>query len=352
MSGFRSFDSHSVDFADTTTILVGHNAAGKTNTVEALQMLTAGYSFRRPTPRQLINDSCEEARIALHLEGDGRVMDMTCDIAPGKRQYSRNGKKCQAAEVPATLMSVLFCPDDLFLVKRGASFRRDEIDDFGRQANAGYSKVLAAYLRAVEQRNRLLKEDAPDLGLLDAWDASVALGGATLLQARMRLFTRLSGKISEIYGQISGGEKLSCSYECSLGPDLFELTRDELAELLAERLRDVRSDDLRRQQTTVGPHRDDITFGIDGRDARLFGSQGQQRSVVIALKMAEVLLSAEIVGEQPLLLLDDVMSELDENRREAVLSFAQRGIQTVVTTTNLGYFSDDLLSASKVVRFG
>ena len=156
MSGFRSFDSHSVDFSDTTTILVGHNAAGKTNTVEALQMLTAGYSFRRPTPRQLINDSCEEARIALHLEGDGRVMDMACDIAPGKRQYSRNGKKCQAAEVPATLMSVLFCPDDLFLVKRGASFRRDEIDDFGRQANAGYSKVLAAYTRAVEQRNRLL----------------------------------------------------------------------------------------------------------------------------------------------------------------------------------------------------
>ena len=92
MSGFRSFDSHSVDFSDTTTILVGHNAAGKTNTVEALQMLTAGYSFRRPTPRQLINDSCEEARIALHLEGDGRVMDMACDIAPGKRQYSRNGR--------------------------------------------------------------------------------------------------------------------------------------------------------------------------------------------------------------------------------------------------------------------
>jgi len=351
MRSFRSFSERVVDFGDATTILVGRNATGKTNTVEALQMLTAGYSFRRPTPRQLINDKGDAARVALRLEGDGRIMDMTCDIASGKRQYFRNGKKCQATEMPGTLMSVLFCPDDLSLVKRGASYRRDEIDDFGRQANAGYSKVLAAYARAVEQRNRLLKEDTPNLDLLEAWDASVALGGATLLLARMRLFSRLRESVSDVYRQISGGEVLSCSYECSLGNGLAELSRDDLAGVFARRLFETRSDDLRRQQTTIGPHRDDVTFEIDGHDARAFGSQGQQRSVVLALKMSEVLLSAEILGEQPLLLLDDVMSELDESRRESVLSFVHQGIQTVITTTNLGYFSKELLSRSRVVSF-
>lgn len=351
MRGFRSFSDCVVDFDDTTTILVGRNATGKTNTIEALQMLTAGYSFRHPTPRQLINDKCDESRVTLYLEGDGRIMDMACDISSGKRQYFRNGKKCQATEMPGTLMSILFCPDDLSLVKRGASYRRDEIDDFGRQANAGYSKVLAAYMRAVEQRNRLLKEENPDPELLDAWDKSVALGGATLLLARMRLFSRLKKRISDVYCQISGGEVLSCSYESSLGGDLSKLSRDDLAEVFARNLLETRSDDLRRQQTTVGPHRDDIVFEIDGHDARTFGSQGQQRSVVLALKMSEVLLAAEILGEQPLLLLDDVMSELDETRRESVLSFVHQGIQTVITTTNLGYFSKELLSRAKVVSF-
>ena len=253
--------------------------------------------------------------------------------------------------MPATLMSVLFSPDDLALVKRGASGRRDELDDFGRQANRGYSNVLAAYTRAVEQRNRLLKESRCDLGLLDAWDSSVALGGATLLASRLRLFRRLSEKVSAIYARVAAGEELTCAYVCSLGEEALGMGRDELCELFAGRLRAARSEDLRRQQTTVGPHRDDVRFEIAGRDARAFGSQGQQRCVVLALKMAEVELAREVVGARPLLLLDDVMSELDAARREAVVRFAQTGIQTVVTTTNLGYFSPELLDASEVVRF-
>ena len=206
--------------------------------------------------------------------------------------------------------------------------------------------------RAVEQRNRLLKEEWPDQALLSAWDASVALGGATLLQSRLRLFERLRAHMERIYLEISQGETLSCSYECSLGEGVGELTRDELADRFAARLLDLRKDELRRQQTLVGPQRDDVTFAIDGRDARAFGSQGQQRSIVLAWKMAEVELCEEVVGDKPLLLLDDVMSELDEVRRDAVTRFVQGGIQTVVTTTNLGYFPDELLDRAKVVSFG
>ncbi len=352
LADFRSFERLGVALSPGVTVFVGPNAAGKTNTVEALQLLTSGQSFRRPTPSQLVRDGAESARIDARLEGDGRVLDARLDVVAGRRQFSRNGKRCQAADMPGELMSVLFSPDDLALVKRGASVRRDEIDDFGRQANRGYANVLAAYLRSVEQRNRLLKDEFPDEGLIEAWDSSVSLGGATLLHARLRLFSRLADRVSEVYGRVSGGEELVCSYSSTLGEGVEGLTRDELRDLFYERLRAGRPDDLRRRQTCVGPHRDDVSFSIEGRDARSFGSQGQQRTVALAVKMAEVGLAEELLGSRPLLLLDDVMSELDESRREAVMSYVREGIQTVVTTTNLGYFSAELLDAAEVIRFG
>ena len=352
MDDFRNAEARRVELSARTTVLVGPNASGKTNTVEALQMLTAGFSFRRPSPRQLVRDGAESARVAARIEGDGRVIDVRCDVAAGRRQFFRNGKKCHASDVPGTLLSVLFTPDDLALVKRGAHVRRDELDGFGRQAASGYSRLLSAYARAVEQRNRLLKEDRPDPGLLDAWDASVAAGGAALLHSRLRLFARLSPKVSGSYARISGGEPLACEYVCSLGEDARGLGRDELAAHFADALAEARPEDLRRQQTTVGPHRDDVVFLIDGRDARAFASQGQQRSAVLALKMAETLIAEEVTGARPLLLLDDVMSELDASRREAVVGMLLADTQAVITTTNLGYFSDDVLRDAEVVSYG
>ena len=352
LADFRSFECLSVRLSPGVSVFCGPNAAGKTNTVEALQLLTSGQSFRRPTPAQLVRDGAESARIDARLEGDGRVLDARLDVVAGRRQFSRNGKRCVAADMPGELLSVLFTPDDLALVKRGASVRRDELDDFGCQANRGYANVLTAYLRSVEQRNRLLKDEFPDEALIEAWDASVSLGGATLLHARLRLFARLAARVSEVYGRVSGGERLTCDYVCTLGEGVENLTRDELRDLFYDRLRAGRAEDLRRRQTCVGPHRDDVAFSIEGRDARSFGSQGQQRTVALAVKMAEVALAEELLGSRPLLLLDDVMSELDEARRDAVMSYVRAGIQTVVTTTNLGYFSSELLDAAEVIRFG
>lgn len=349
---WRNFEERTLSFSPRMTVLHGPNAVGKTNTIEALQLLTAGASFRRPRPVQLVREGAEVARADARLTGDGRVVDMTCLVEGARRKFRRNGKPCQASDVPESLMSVLFNPDDLAFVKRGASQRRDELDAFGRQANRGFAKVLSTYQRSIEQRNRLLKDDYPDPSLLDAWDASVALGGATLLQARLRLFERLAHKVSDIHARICDGESLACAYHCTLGDDAGALTREELATRFQQRLYEGRADDIRRQQTLVGPHRDDFSFAIDGRDARTYGSQGQQRSIVLAWKMAEVALAEEILGERPLLLLDDVMSELDERRRASVVSFVQMGIQTVVTTTNLGYFPEELLAASKVVSYG
>ena len=363
-SGYRNLGERELALDEGVTVLVGPNAVGKTNTVEALEYLTAGQSFRKPSPAELLAPGAAEARVAARLEGDGRVIDVELRVTPEKRRFLRNGKPCQARDLPGTLLSVLFCPDDLSLVKGSASRRRTELDAFGAQANAGYRKVLATYTRTVEQRNRLLR-DGVGGALLDAWDESVAIGGATLLYHRLSLFARLSALVSEVYGEVVPTERLECRYKASVaeaGPDgvpvapdgrpRAELGRGELTEVLRERLAAARPDDVRRCQTTVGPHRDDVQFAIDGRDARTFGSQGQQRTVALAWKMAEVRLCERLLGERPLLLLDDVMSELDESRRACVTRFVEGGIQTVITTTNLGYFTPELLERTRVVHYG
>lgn len=352
LQDWRSFADTTMDLSAGLTILCGPNATGKTNTVEALQLLTAGASFRHPRTSDLVRQGADVGRVRARLEGDGRVVDVQCDVQGSKRRFVRNDKPCRPSDLSSTLMSVLFCPDDLSFVKQGAKYRRDELDAFGAQASAGYRKVARTYARAVEQRNRLLKEERPDLGLLEAWDASVALGGATLLHARLSMFSRVRDHVRTIYALVGGGEELDGEYVCTLGEDVDGLSRDELRDLFLDRLNQVRAEELRRGVTLVGPQRDDVTFTIAGRDARTFGSQGQQRSVVLAWKMAEVAIAREVLGEQPLLLLDDVMSELDETRRAAMTRFVQGGIQTVVTTTNLSYFPPELLESAKVIYYG
>lgn len=348
---FRNLGNRELDPAPGVTVLVGPNAAGKTNTVEALQYLTTGSSFRRPSPAELVGPGVAEAHVRGRLEGDGRVVDVELAATLEKRRFLKNGKPCRAADLAGTLLSVLFCPDDLSLVKGSASRRRGELDAFGAQANAGYRKVLATYTRSVEQRNRLLR-DGCDPVLLDAWDESVAVGGATLLRHRLSLFERLSALVGEVYGEVVAAERLGCRYVSSVAGAEPGMGRDELARLMLEQMRAGRADDLRRGQTLVGPHRDDVAFTIDGRDARAFGSQGQQRTVALAWKMAEVRLCEGLLGERPLLLLDDVMSELDESRRATVTRFVEGGIQTIITTTNLGYFTPGQLDDMLVVDYG
>ena len=348
---WRSFADRTIDLSSGLTVLCGPNATGKTNTVEALQLLTAGMSFRHPRTPDLVRAGADTGFARARLEGDGRVVDVAATVRDGRRRFERNDKPCRPQDLSATLMSVLFCPDDLSFVKGSARYRRDELDGFGMQANASYRKVARTYARSVEQRNRLLKDPSPDLSLLSAWDASVALGGATLLHARLALFARLRNHVRAIYEQVAS-EPLDCTYVSSLDCDLGDLTRDDLRDLFLERLERSREDELRRGVTLVGPQRDDVAFTIAGRDARTFGSQGQQRSVVLAWKMAEVAIAREVLGEQPLLLLDDVMSELDASRRDAMTRFVQGGIQTVVTTTNLSYFPAELLDSAEVISYG
>lgn len=349
VSTYRSFEDFTLDLASGITILVGRNAVGKTNLVEALQLLTAGTSFRRPSSAELVRDGADSARAELRLEGEGRVLDMGLEVVDGKRSFTRNGKRVRTAGIRGVLPSVLFCPDDLDMVKRSARVRRDALDAFGVQLNAQYAQLISVYERTVEQRNNLLK-DSPAPDLLAVWDESLAQCGARLLMHRTALLERVRAHFVEAYRAIAPHEEPDVRYVPSIGE--FPAERDEVVRRYACALEAARPDELRRGLTLVGPHRDEILFTIDGRAARDFGSQGQQRSIVLAWKIAEVKVTRDILGRYPLLLLDDVMSELDAARREAIMGFVADGIQTVVTTTNLGYFSQDVLSRAKVVHIG
>lgn len=347
---YRSFDAFTLDLSSGVNVLVGHNAAGKTNLVEALQLLTSGQSFRKPASIELVREGSGSARLELSLVGDGRSLDMGLEVADGKRSFRRNGKKTTAAGIRGVLPSVLFCPDHLDMVKRSASVRRAALDDFGVQLNEQYAKLLGAYERTVEQRNNLLKEVRPDPGLLAAWDESLAGTGASLLMHRRALLGRIREHFVAVYREIAPHEAADIAYVSSIGdiPD----SRDNIAALFLAALSAAREDERRRGMTLAGPHRDEILFTIDGRPARDYGSQGQQRSLVLAWKIAEVQVTRDILGRSPLLLLDDVMSELDAGRRDAIMGFIEGEIQAVITTTNLGYFSGDVLDAAKVVRIG
>lgn len=361
---YRSFPSFELDLARGVTVLVGHNAVGKTNLVEALQLLTSGRSFRKPSPRELVRAGGMRCSMKLTLEGEGRVIDMGCVVEDGKRSFMRNGKRCRAAGVRGVVPSVLFCPDDLDLVKRGARLRREALDGFGIQLNESYAQLASTYERTVEQRNSLLKEPFCTRDLLDAWNDSIASTGAALTVHRLALLSRIREHLIDVYAGLSGGETADVSYVPSWGAsDAITLPAAADASSRADRIEAVRAriaaalderagEELRRGITLVGPHRDEVAFTIDGRDARTFASQGQQRSLVLAWKIAEVEVTREILGRPPLLLLDDVMSELDETRRQAFLGLVGGGVQTVITTTNLGYFDDSALERAKVVKIG
>ena len=353
---YRSFDNYCLVLDDGVTVLAGPNAAGKTNLIEALQLLTSGASFRHPTAAELVHDGAGSCRVQLRLEGDGRVLDMGLSVEDGKRSFSRNGKRCAASGVRGVLPSVLFCPDHLDMVKRGASVRRAALDDFGVQLSARYADLSSTYGRCVTQRNALLKETWCCREMLGAWNESIARAGSSLLVHRLALLERLAGRVRDVYGQVAAGELAGVSYVSTLGDLPHTQNRDELRGWAYERMLaalDERADEeMRRGMTLVGPHRDEIEFSVAGRSARSFASQGQQRTLVLAWKVAEVAVARDILGTAPLLLLDDVMSELDGERRGAFLQLIGDDIQTVITTTNLGYFNDDLLDRAKVVSMG
>lgn len=352
LDDFRNWDSFEVEPHPSLTVFVGPNAVGKTSIIEAIQLLTETVSFRRPAWVDTVRWGSEEATLTLQAEGDGRLMETRLEItAAGKRTYRVNGKvRKRLTEVSGVIPCVTFTPDDLGLVKNAAETRRSSIDSIGAQLSPTYAKARNEYERIVRQRNTLLRDGAADTRSLAALDTLLIEGGSRLLNYRLRLFGRLKGPIARVYGLLATGEELTVAYLTSWERDGAVYEGQPPEEAMRCHLQARRPEEIARKKSLVGPHRDDISFFINGKTARSFGSQGQQRTIALSWKLAEVEVMRDIAAQPPVLLLDDVMSELDQTRRDALASLVGSAAQTFVTTTNLGYFDDSLIQRSLVVN--
>lgn len=364
LRNFRSYGQCRLSGMGQRIVLVGPNASGKTNIVEALQLCTGMSSFRNPRPVQLVRMGSESAQVCVDLSDGLRELRMNLDVDGKGRRYELNGKRRTGASLKGIMPAVVFTPDDLSLAKGSSSVRRHQLDLLGSQVSVGYRSVLQDYAKLIRQKNRCLKEGASS-SYLAAFDDLLCRVGSQLFVLRMKLMAELEPYMADFYTSISGGMGDLC---LSYVPSWIQETSSDSSLLggcdiplggicdkasvsakLARALEVRREEERVRGRSLVGPHADRVGFVVDGNDASLFASQGQQRSAVLSLKMAELSLVMSRIEQSPLLLLDDVMSELDESRRKAFIEAVPPDVQMVVTTTNRGYFDRSFLSTADII---
>lgn len=356
---FRNYDNYELTDIGDVTVFVGPNAIGKTNLVEGIQLITAFNSFRSSKTEHLVRFG-EDSSFIRAVLGDGvRKLDIDFTIYEGKRSFSLNGKRKQIKNLRGILPSVVFSPDDLNFIKGSQSIKRAEIDNLGSQLSANYNNVRHDYERILKQKNRYLKEDTTHT-FLESVNEVLTTIGSQFYVLRTRLVQELIPYIKTYYAELCvGKEEVLIAYIPSWlkyeDPSLQELmesqlSRDEVKEQLDTVIEREFSREHQRRLSLFGPHADQIVFLINGKDASHFASQGQQRSLVLSYKMAEVALLRDRLNQTPVLLLDDVMSELDEQRRTQLIKVISQDIQTFITSTNLSYFDDEFLSNAEIIE--
>jgi DNA replication and repair protein RecF len=310
--------------------------------LEAVAMLALSSSPRSRRELELVGPVAPMSRIEAEVESGGITAELaitlTIEGERARRVIEVDGVRRRAFDLPGRFRVTLFWPDDLGLVKAGPELRRRFLNQMLVQVEPGYARALAGLKRVVEQRNSLLKqiaagEDGGDV--LEVWNQELVQLGGEVAAARSAAVLELEPEAARCHAEIADGERLEIRYE---GPpqDLAEAVHNSLAE------------DLRRGSTTVGPHHDDVRVLLEGRDARAYSSQGQQRTAVVSLKLAEAALMARRTGERPVLLLDDVLSELDGERRGALLRQVASAGQVIITSVEAGPFPPDLIANSMV----
>lgn len=344
LDNFRNYGTLSINFDSGTNILYGDNAQGKTNILEAIYLSATTKSHKGSKDRDIIHFDAEEAHIRTYVVKDGLENRVDMHLRKNKSKgIAINGQKIKkAADLLGLLNVVFFSPEDLSIIKNGPSERRRFVDMELCQLDKLYLNDLNNYNKIVNQRNKLLKEISFNPGLKDTlfvWDSQLVSYGSKLINRRKAFIAQLNEIIYEIHTKLSGGkEELHIVYEPDVLPEDFE----KKLEVSQER-------DIRLKQTSIGPHRDDFSFMVGEIDIRKFGSQGQQRTAALSLKLSEIELVKKITKDTPLLLLDDVLSELDSNRQNYLLN-SIGDIQTIITCTGLEEFVNNRFEINKVFR--
>jgi DNA replication and repair protein RecF len=355
---FRNYRDQAVSFAAPKTILVGDNAQGKSNLLEAVELLATLRSHRSNRDRDLVQQGTEEGSIAARLERDSGAVDLGLMLrSSGRRTLSLNGQTLKRqVEFLGTMSAVEFSSLDLELVRGGPGHRRQWLDTLLTQLEPVYAHLLQQYNLALRQRNALLKQSSsraeaalpPDRAQLAVWDAQLAALGTRVIRRRARAIARIAPLAEFWHRDISGSrETLEIRYAPSV-----PIEKDDPAliqQAFLDKIQQRAIAEQVQQTSLVGPHRDEVEFTINDTPARQYGSQGQQRTLVLALKLAELKLIESVVGEPPLLLLDDVLAELDPKRQHKLLDTIQDRFQTLITTTHLDSFDSQWLRSSQVL---
>ena len=335
LNGFRNYEWETVSFDAGTNVISGPNAQGKTNLLEAVYMLSCGRSFRTRFDRELVGVDYSEADILADVYSHDRAQTINLRLRPGQtKRITVNGVRKNASELSELMNVVLFCPDDLNLIKEGAAVRRRLLDNAISQIRPRYGEILSEFNKLYEHKTRILKDWREKPSLLDTLDEfsdGMCRASAQLIRYRAAFTARLNEAAPPIHREFSGeGEQLDIQYKTvSTVRDPFASAK-EIYYDLCDHQEKHRQAELDSAQCLTGAHKDDLEIAINGRPARSFASQGQTRTAALSLKLAEREIFLAETGEYPVLLLDDVLSELDSRRQEFVLNRIGGG-QTLIT---------------------
>jgi DNA replication and repair protein RecF len=332
-------------------LLIGPNGAGKTNLLESVAYLATLKSFRSVADDGLIADDAESAVVRVGLTGDERqrLIEIEIPRQGARRTQVDKTRLRRTADLLGVVRVIAFLPEDLDLIKRGPAYRRDLLDDTAVQLWPAAHLDQSEYERSLRQRNAFLKQGQPDEATLAVWDSRLAQAGGRVLARRARVIETLTTRLDEAYAEIAHADTAAAfTYTPTWPGELDQASAADFGSRLAEALELSRRVDYERRMTTVGPHRDEPGFSIDGHEARTHGSQGEQRTMALAVKLAAHRAVASAVGESPILLLDDVFSELDPERAKALADALPDETQTMITSAR----PEDVPISGSVWRVG
>ena len=344
LADYRNYEDLVIHFDRRTNILIGDNAQGKTNILEAIYVAATTKSHKGSKDSEMIRFDREEGHIRTILEKDGVSVRIDMHLRKNKSKgIAVDGNKLKkAADLLGLCNVVLFSPEDLSIIKDGPSERRRFVDMELCQLDSFYLYNLNNYNKIVNQRNKLLKDMIMNSSLqetLSIWDMQLVSFGSKMIERRILFVEQLNEIIYEIHKRLTGGrEEIKIVYEPNVSIEDFE-----------SRLKGSQMRDIKAKITSVGPHRDDFCFMVDGIDIRRYGSQGQQRTAALSLKLAEIELVKKITGDTPILLLDDVLSELDCKRQNQLLGSIGE-IQTIITCTGMEEFVNNRFEIDRIFK--
>lgn len=350
IKNFRNYEHLDINFNSNLNVFIGNNAQGKTNLIESLYVLGITKSHRMYNDKKLIRNGSKFSKLTGTIISNNNTLELEVIInEKGKSVKINNNVTKKISEYISKFTIIVFCPDDLEMIKGSPSIRRRFINIELGQINNKYLIYLNDYNKLLKNRNEYLKQntiDTIDKTYIKIIDEQISVKASTIYEMRRDFINKIGKTAKKIYEKMSKGDSLDIEYQTNI--EIFNTTAEILQNKIYEKINSSLKRDLFLGTTINGPHRDDLCFYINKHEIKEYGSQGQQRLAILSLKLAELEIFKEIKKEYPILLLDDVFSELDEEKKNNLVTYMKKGIQTFITTTDLNNIDKELLKTADI----